>query len=175
MPQENQPKPALTLEEVARVAQEVILRDGYHLPTVIADGTQNTLITQVEGFAPTHEARAQQLFLLGAILAEQADFGVLQQVFLVTEAWMREMPQHSPTDFTQLNDLPRKEVLTISRLALYPPQTEVVVFEMKRDAAGTLTTLGNINHQAVSERSAESPLLEAFAIGFLGSALKPDD
>lgn len=175
MPQENQSKSVFTLEEVARVAQEVILKDGYHLPTVIADGTQNTLITQVEGFAPTHEARAQQLFLLGAILAEQTDFGVLQQVFLVTEAWLRELPQHSPTDLTHLKDFPRKEVLTISRLALNPPQTEVVVFEMKRDAAGTLTSLEAIKHQAAPERSAESPLLEAFAIGFQGNALKPDD
>jgi hypothetical protein len=164
--------PALSLEAVIALAQESLLRDGYHLPTLIAEGTQQSTVIQLERMASTFEARAQQMLLLGAMLAQQGELGVLHHVFFITEAWMSigtptSLPKHRPS-----KDPQRTEVLTVSQRVIRPPQTEIVVFEMQRDATGKLVRLEDLHPQLGSEnaRTAQSPLLEAFAIGFLGIA-----
>lgn len=174
MPKENTSKPPLPFREVIRVAREVTLRDGYHRPTVIVDGSLNTIATQIDQLAPTHEGRAQQMFLLGAILAEQEEFGVLQQVFLITEAWMSVTTLENPVQARPSQDPNRKEILAVSRLQFEPLQTDIVVFEMQRNEKGNLVRLAQ---QAASEKvdSAESPLLQALAIGLLGNATQRDD
>lgn len=177
MPDERTQKPPLSLEAIAQLAKETTLRDGYHLPTLIVDGEHQAIATQIERFAPTHEGRAQQLFVLGMILAERGEPSVLQQVFLITEAWMSMATQEHSPHVPPSQDPQRKEILAVSRLRVHPPHTDMVVFEMKRDSTGKLMSLENLDRQIAAENgvSAESPLLEAFAIGFLGSALKPND
>lgn len=174
MPNENTPKPPVPFEEVIRVAKQVILRDGYHRPTVIVDGSSETIATQIDNLAPTHEGRAQQMFLLGALLSEHEEFGVLQQVFLITEAWMSVSTPDKPNRLRPSQDPQRKEILAVSRMAFPSQQTEVVVFEMKRNNTCKLIRLDR-HVSTESGDSAESPLLTALAIGLLGSARKPDD
>lgn len=177
MPKEDTNKLPLALEDVVRVAREMTLKDGYHVPTVIADGSRQRIVAQIEHLASTPESRVQQLFHLGIVLAEHADFGALQQAFLITEAWIRAMTPRDLSKFNPGQTSKRREILVISRLALQPLQTEVVVFEMKRDANGKLISLDASDGERTSERavSAENPLLQAFVVGFLGSTFKFDD
>lgn len=174
MPKEDEQKPALPFEQVIRVAREVIFRDGYHRPTVIVDGSLQSIATQIDQLAPTHEGRAQQMFLLGAILAEQIEFGVLQQAFLITEAWMSMSTPDKPVRLRPSQDPQRKEILVVSRLQVEPHQIDVIVFEMKRNSNGKLIRL---DRQVATENAdfAESPLLRALAIGLLGSTSPRDD
>lgn len=177
MPSDESSKPRLSLEEVAQFAKTVTLEDGYHRPTVIVEGALQVIATQLESIAPTHEGRAQQMFTLGAVLAERSDLGVLQQVFFITEAWMSIATADKPPEFLPSQDPQRKEILAVSRLTIQPPRTEMVIYEMKRDSANKLIQLEELEKNIAGEPEAvtESPLLEAFAIGFLGSALKPND
>lgn len=177
MPGDEASKPRLSLEEVAQFAKTVTLEDGYHRPTVIVEGALQVIATQLESIAPTHEGRAQQMYMLGAVLAERSDLGVLQQVFFITEAWMSIATKDNPPRILPSQDPQRKEILAVSRLTVQPPQTEMVIFEMQRDSANKLIQLEEIEKSSTSNNEAvtESPLLEAFAIGFLGSALKPND
>jgi hypothetical protein len=177
MPGDESSKPRLSLEEVAQFAKTVTLEDGYHRPTVIVEGALQVIATQLESIAPTHEGRAQQMFMLGAVLAERSELGVLQQVFFITEAWMSIATKDNPPRILPSQDPQRKEILAVSRMTFLPPQTEMVIYEMKRDSEGKLISLEDIDRKIASENEvqAESPLLEAFAIGFLGSALKSND
>lgn len=177
MPGDEAPKSHLSLDEVAQFAKTVTLEDGYHRPTIIVEGALQVIATQIENVAPTHEGRAQQMFMLGAVLAERGDLGVLQQVFFITEAWMSVSTTDKPPHVLPSQDPHRKEILVVSRLTVQPPQTEMVIYEMKRNSVNKLIQLEEIEKSGTSKNEAvtESPLLEAFAIGFLGSALKPTD
>ncbi len=64
----------------------------------------------------------------------------------------------------------------ISGLGLPTRTTEIVLFEMQRDDAGQLTALEQVS-TALPEKGGrvEAPLLEAFAIGFLGIADLSDE
>jgi hypothetical protein len=174
MRKEKTLKPPLPFEDVIRIAQEVILRDGYHRPTVIVDGSWQNLAVQIDSLAPTHDGRAQQLFLLGAILAEHGEYGVLQQVFLISEAWMSVTALSNAVPIQPSQDPLRKEILAISRLQIEPRQTDMVVFEMKRNSGGKLIQLERQLEREGAD-TVESPLLAALAIGLLGIAAQPDD
>ena len=169
MREEETPKPLLPLDTVVQTATAVLLRDGYHVPTLIAEGERQSIVTQLKPLAATSEGRAQQLYALGAILAETGELGVLQQVFFITEAWLSLATSEHPPHFPPSEDPQRTEILVVSRMGMQPPQTEVVIFEMQRNKQGTLVSLESLDKQIPPEQpgSAESPLLIAFAIGFL--------
>lgn len=165
------PQPHLTLKDVANTAKTVTLNAGGHSPTVISEGDLKTVIMPLEPLAPTHEGRFQQLFLLGVALAKSGDIGVLYQVFFISEAWMSIAADDAPPASQPSQDPNRKEVLIISHLRVYPRTTAMTLFEMKRDAQGTLVALEDFSDEA-DNRAVHSPLLQAFAIGFLGSAYR---
>jgi hypothetical protein len=173
----EQPQPPLPLDAVVRTATAVTLRDGYHVPTLIAEGDRHSIVTQLRPLAPSSEERAQQLYALGAILAETGELGVLQQVFFITEAWLSLATPEHPPHFPPSQDPQRTEILVISRMGMQPPQTEAVIFEMQRNEEGALVNLENLDKQISPEQpgSAESPLLIAFAIGFLASWRDEED
>jgi hypothetical protein len=168
--------PSFSLQEVAQTAKEVLLKDGYHIPTVIAEGDKNAIITQIDKLASTHEERKQQLFVLGFSLARQADIGILQQAFLITEAWMSVAKEGKLPEVMPSQDPQRREVLVIAQVVIRPPKTDTLVFEMKRDTEGNLIGVEEAN-QAIggTPEHADNPLLEALVIGFLGGSLAQSD
>jgi hypothetical protein len=139
---EREPKPSpFTLEEVTRIAQETLLRDGKHVPTIIADGSKQPVVTQVLDLADTHDGRMQQMFSVGFLLAESRQVGKLHQVFFITEAWMStphegKLPEQPPSQDPQ-----RKEVMMIASFYVRDRQQKGVVLEMVRNQEGHLTEL----------------------------------
>jgi len=155
----------LSLQEVIRLAQEVILREGAHLPTVIAEGSEQTVITQIAHLAGTHEERAQQLFIAGFMLAQSRLVGRLEQVFFIAEGWMSEAEEGRPPEHPPSRDPRRKEILFISSLKLRSRESDLALFEMLRDGQGQLIELRA--HQPPADHvTVESPLLTAFVAGF---------
>ena len=163
--QEQRPR-ELSLEEVICLAKEVTLRDGIHLPTVMAEVNAQTVVIQLVEFPDTHEGRAQQMFAAGFLLAQSGQMEQLQQVFFISEGWMSmakegKLPERPPSQ-----DPNRKEILFISRLKIKSQETQLVVFEMLRDEEGRLTELEELQSAANEETQVESPLLVAFVAGF---------
>lgn len=167
-------KPQSTLEEVALIARTTALRDGFHRPMMIVEGDHQNVSVPLERLGTTYDARAQQLFTLGAILAEEGEIGVLQQVFLITEAWLSVNASPNLPNVRPSLDPNRKEVLTVAQWSVQPPKTEIVIFEMKRNKKGKLIQLED-QHMNEQNSSMESPLLQAFAVGYLGSALRSSE
>lgn len=155
----------LSLPEVAHLAQEVLLRDGMHLPTVIAEGSEQTAITQIASLASTHEERAQQMFIAGFTLAQSRLVGRLRQVFFIAEGWMSEAEEGKLPEYPPSQDPRRKEILFVSSLQVRDRRTELMLFEMLRDDENQLREVRQYQ-PPVSDTEAASPLMVAFIAGF---------
>ena len=167
MSKEQEPPPAsLSFEHVTRLAREVLLRDGYHLPTVIVDGSQQPVIVQIPEMAPTHEERAAQMYVAGAILGRDRQAGRLRQAFFVTEGWMSVAREGSLPAVPPSQDPQRKEMLVVTGYESSTQHTRMALYEMKRDPEGVLRELLDYEYGTGNRIQAENPLLEAFVQGF---------
>ncbi len=168
---ETQPTP-LTLEQVASLAKEIILRDGYHIPTVIAEGPKRVVAIQFSEVGKTSEERQSQMFQAGFALAQTHTISDLQQVFHVSEGWMStgklgELPRTPPSQ-----DPNRKEVLLVMHFNVATERTDSKIWEMIRDTTGTLIDLKEFEPGA---DDAKSPLLSAFVLGFAHGSTDIED
>lgn len=166
MPNEH---PPTSLETIAQTARENLLAHGSHIPTLIAEGETKTVMIPIDIVAPTHEERAQQMFVLGMALVMSGEVGVLHQVFFISEAWLSVRPTGKPLKQRPSEDPQRKEVLIVAQHVVRPPENHVVVFEMRRNPQGKLTAVETLPFQSENpNEQISSPLLEAFVVGYLG-------
>lgn len=165
----------LTIPEVTARAKQLLLDEGIHPATLIAEGDKETIVNVVGSLAPTHEARAQQMFLLGLLLAQVGEVGVLQQAFLVCEGWMRVLDNGELPELPPSQDPKRAEMLVVSRMVIQPPQTETYAYEMRRNKRGKLIGIDETPIVGSSSDHTNSPLLHAFVIGFMESKTKPNN
>ena len=170
MRKERKQRPApITFEQVTHLAQEVLLRDGHHVPTLIVDGTRNPIVIQMEVLAPTFEGRMQQMFVTGQALSYEGTAGKLRGVYFITEAWLSQARDGMLPGMRPSQDPQRKEVLIVSGLSGligHRRQVHLVIFEMRRDEQGALRELHDYTFPDDPELVADTPLLEAFLTGF---------
>ena len=162
----------LTLDAVVTVARRVTLQQGGHIPTVIAEGDRSSIQVQIDPIAPTFEEREQQFFLMGYALSQNGHIGVLSQAFFICEGWMSKpvkgkMPRTLPSQDPQ-----RQEVLMVSHFDVQQAKSDAAMFIMQRNSKQKLLALVP---EVLPKESLEvaNPLLEALALGFLGSANPP--
>ena len=156
-----------TIEEVVSIAQEVLLEHGNHVPTIIVEGEKGPVINQLVPFPETHEGRRERLFIAGLMLAQSGRVGNLKQVFFISEGWMSLADETGPPQAPPSQDPDRIEVLQITLLEIEANHTDLVLFEMVRDAEEKLIELKPLEQPGVEEGGdVESPLLAAFVDGF---------
>lgn len=169
MHREQQPSPTpITFEQVTRLAQEVLLRDGHHLPTLIIDGSMRPIIMQIDGLASTFEGRIQQMLIAGQALASNGSAGRLRSIYFVSEAWLSEAQDGRLPDMLPSQDPQRKEVLIVNGLEVQSKQMRLAIYEMLRDEHGNLREIRPMRQPGDSQASTDSPLLRAFLAGFQG-------
>jgi len=156
----------LTLEKVVGIAQETLLQEGEHLPTLVVEGKQGTATVVLAEFGASTEERAAQLFRAGAMLSQREELGGLQQVFLVTEAWMSAAREGKLPELPPSQDPERREVLIITHLdaSQIEAQAQVAIREILRDESGELRELAPREEWEGAE--VKSPLLAAFVLGY---------
>lgn len=167
----KQRPPPITFEQVTRLAQEVLLRDGHHVPTLIVDGTTNPIVIQMEVLAPTVEGRLQQMFITGQALAGEGTAGRLRSIFFITEAWLSQVRDGILPGMRPSQDPQRKEVLMVNgldRLIGKSGRVHLAIFEMVRDEQGALREIRDYTFPDAPDAVADTPLLEAFLTGFAG-------
>jgi hypothetical protein len=162
---ENTPE-SFTLEDIARLAREVALRDGYHAPTLIVEGDGGPLLGQFPELPETHDGRCEMMQAAGYALAQEAALGELRRVFFISEAWMSTADRGGPPYTPPSQDPRRREVLIVSGLEVQTQQAGMVIFEMVRDEDSELTGLQRFVVPTQDGEHIESPLLEAFVQGF---------
>lgn len=132
MSTESGPKYNFTIEQMVSIAQENILRDGGHRPTLIVKGSRSGATIAVDELGDTLEEHQKRLARIGFFLAQDRKIGVLRQAFFVSEGWM-SIADEKPPATRPSQDPNRKEVLTISGLTVEDHRISMVVYEMVRD------------------------------------------
>jgi hypothetical protein len=161
-----QPPFRLTFEELVRMAQKSALEHGGHQPLLLVQGSNRVFAAELTDLPPTHRERSQWLFFLGFSMAQSPDFGQLEQVYFVSEAWMNHVDKEQ-ADFMPPSQHPdRFEVLLISSLSGDGKHTQIATLTMQRDAAGKLVTLQPMERSEEEDQTAENSLLTAFIHGF---------
>jgi len=173
MKKEKDQEQPLSIQQIASLAKEVALRDGRHVPTLIAEGSRREVLIQFTKFGNTFEERQKQLTYTGYILAQDARLGLLRQAFFIGEGWMVGSEENKSPNVPPSQHPKRKEVLTVSGLTVASHQVGMVVYEMIRDDTGQLTELKTFASSSDESVSAQSPLLEALVLGYaMGSTRK---
>lgn len=158
-----------TIEQVAQIARENMLRDGYHVPMVLAEGSRQEVVMQIAEIGKTFAERERQMVQAGFALAQTGVVGILHQVFYVGEGWMSVGERGQEPHYPPSQDPTRKEVLLIMSFNAQTGQSDGRVWEMVRDATGKLVDVVAFE-ELEKGTGAESPLLVAFVAGFaLGS------
>lgn len=171
MRRENEPRPApITFEQVTHLAQEVLLRDGHHVPTLIVDGSVRPVIMQIDDLASTFEGGAQQMFIAGLALARDGSAGRLRSVYFVSEAWLSQLHEGKLPDIPPSQDPQRIEVLIVNGWEVRSQRIGLAIYEMVRDEQGSLREIREFALPDEAPTSSDSPLLRAFWAGFWGSS-----
>jgi len=170
---QEQPREPLTIEAVSQEAREVLLHEGQHLPTVIIEGIQKTIVMRLIGVPPTHDQRLTQMFAAGYQLGVRVDLGGLRQIFHISEAWLSRVQPGEVLQLPPSQDPQRHEVLVISQLDIVHRQVQLAAFEMLRDPAGHLSELRVSDMGDTEGKPEDAPLLVAFVAGY-GEALSQD-
>jgi hypothetical protein len=156
----------LNIEMIAAKALDIVLENGTHSPTLIVNGSKENTVLVMDTFALTHALRMQQMAMFGFAFGLSGRTGKLQQVFLISEAWMSSAKEGQLPSVSPSEDPERKEILIIVSLNLIEDAREATVFEMVRDSEAVLRELKNFLSDDKPQLSSESPLLDAFVIGF---------
>src|SRR5215211_5354885 len=94
----------ITFEEVVSNAKEIMLQDGQHLPTLIVEGSKSLIAGQIPDMPPTHGERLDLMRFLGQAAARSGRVDQLQQVFMVSEAWISRPREDKPTEMRPSQD-----------------------------------------------------------------------
>lgn len=168
-----EPRP-ITLEGIARAAKEVALREGGHAPTLIAEGSTGSIVGQLRELPDTHAGRANLLFQAGFLLGRNGEIGALKQAYFISEAWMSQAASDGSIQQRPSQDPDRTEVLLVSQIDTKTQHHAVVLFEMLRDETGELRDLKEMPPMIDPAHHLDSPLLDAFALGFLSGWIALD-
>lgn len=156
------------LDTISEQAREIMLWDGAHRPTLFLKGSQETMSHPIMELPATAESRRKMLFILGTLITKVEQLGSLEEVILVTEAWMsKALDEHAP-HMPPSKDPNRIEVLVINQIDLTTNQSQLRLFEMIRDDRGELTELKTYSDVPDDQQghSSDSPLLNAFVAGY---------
>jgi len=147
------------VKAITELAKQVFLKDGYHVPTVFAKGTNRKAAIQLAKFGATASERELDMLNTGTWLACKHHVGDLELIVFVSEGWMS----------TNMNVLPSQdpkhsEVLQIASLDVRTQEEQFTCFEVKRDPKGTVTDLKELTFPKGVE--AKGRLLPAFLKGY---------
>jgi hypothetical protein len=163
---EHSDRALLPFEDVIRRAKEMTLRFGEHIPTLVVEGSKDTLTAPLHQVPGTHEARAQLLYAVGFMLGQRGELGALRQVTFICEAWMSQAAADEAVQGPPSLAPDRIEVLCISRMQAEEQARAVVLWEMVRDHEGHLAALEAVERPGGEDSRLATPLLDAFAAGF---------
>jgi hypothetical protein len=168
IPEREQREPDhISFEEVLSNAKEVMLREGQHLPVVIMDTPDTVLVSHIPDMPLTHGERVELMQFLGQFVAKSGRVDQLEQVFMVSEGWMRETSGHNQSELSPSADPKRKEVLIISAIQIKDRKKRLELLEVVRDADENVIGLEEFLPIAEKQKeTVEIPLLEAFLQGF---------
>lgn len=153
-----------TLEKVVSLAKEIAFQNE-HMPTVIAQGSEQAIVGQMPEFPDTPEGRIKFMYVAGYLIGKRGILGLLEEVFVIFEAWMSVRKKEEDLSVRPSQDPEALEILLISALTVATNSQDFRIFEIVSEAEKRVE-LKEIPFEPEDKIQAESPLLEAFVAGF---------
>jgi|SRR5579871_1286983 len=160
----------MTTQEIAALAQQVLLKDGVHAPTVIVEGTRRATAYTLRSFPRTADGRRAALRAVGERMARSGGLGDLVRVFFISEGWMSLAKSGQIPPMPPSQDPERTEVLIVSGADVAEHALDVVIIEVVRDQAERITHLQKV--PGLEGTQVDASPLESFINGFLGHQRK---
>lgn len=157
----------MTTEAIMKSATEILIREGYHAPTILLDGTREAGVIVLTEFPSENTERIRLMYKMGQQAVHEHPVGVLRQVFLISESWMGT--KQSLDDITKKGyvrpslDPNRMEVLTVTCLNTATREHTIGIVEIIRNAQDEIVELKKVE---VGDGKGESTLLPAFVAGY---------
>ena len=147
------------VEQIIRLAKQLVLEMGYHEPILFVKGSKNNIVLNFKEFGDTSSKRERNMLNAGANLAYKQNVGELEALVFVNEAWMG----------TNINVLPSKdpqriEVLLINTFDPGTKEEALIMFEMVKNSQGKVTDLKQKTLPEIG--SVKGILLPAFQKGY---------
>lgn len=155
-----------SFELVKKSAVEIMLRDGSHLPLMIAQGSNRAVVGFPDQLPSTAEGRLRWMWKSGFEISADQQIGKLEEIFFVGEGWMNEAKEGKLPEISPANDPQRKEILMISSQKVNSKVANMAIYEMVRDGNGDLTDLVGIEFDSEKADRGENRLLAAFLLGY---------
>ncbi len=153
-------------EDVVHRAQEILRRDGHHVPILIVEGSRGRIISPVPEMPRGHAERVKVMEGLGRAAAGTGGVGELRQVFMIAEGWMSAPEPGRSLQYPPSDDPNRKEVLLISGLEPKGGRKRLKLFEIVRGEQGRVIGLQEVVGGGDAEWDVQVPLLQAFSHAF---------
>jgi len=147
------------VKEIADIAKQLFLQDGYHVPMIFVKGTMGKVFFPLAHFGETADRRELDMLNAGTTLACKRNVGNLELIVFVCEAWMG----------TNINVLPsqdpnKTEVLQVNSLKVRTNTEAMQLFQIKRDPKGNVNGLRDL--PLPENGTIEGRLLPAFLKGY---------
>jgi hypothetical protein len=147
------------VQQIADLAKQIMLQDGYHSPIVFVKGTNGKVVIQLKSFGDTSDKRVRDMLNAGTMTACKSNVGELDLIVFVNEAWMGRNIDVRPSQ-----DPKRIEVLIINSLDVRTQEERLLPFEVKRDPKGKVSDLKEMVLPEAVETKGR--LLPAFQKGY---------
>ncbi len=155
-----------SFDEIVSKAKEIILKAGRHDPVIIAEGRPDRCIFKVDALPVTASQRADFLYMIGLAMGEHDEVGELSHAFLIHEGWMSLVTKEDNENIIPSEDPNRIEVLVISAQQVQNTDTQLKIFEIRRNSEEQVIHLDGSRFNASNNITAETPLLQAFIEGY---------
>jgi len=159
----------MTKEEIMQLACYILIKQGYHTPTIILDGTLKNGLIILEEYPGTSDERIKFMYMKGMQAAHEHSIGSLKEIFLISESWMgQKIPTSSFAKRKYVRpsiDPNRKEVLTVHSYNTLTQENTICISEIIRNDREEVIEINKVD---VGEGKGESDLLRAFVAGYQG-------
>lgn len=156
----------MTIEAITETATKVLTQHGFHVLTILFDGTHGSDWVVVPEFPSESIERAQFLYQLGRKAVREHSVGILQQVFLVSEGWMSKLSIEGSSKKRYVRpslDPHRVEVLTIT---CFNPSTEESIIRMLEVIRNSKEEIVELKKVEFGDGKGQDNLLPAFVAGY---------
>ena len=147
------------VDEIIRLAKELVLKMGYHEPILYVKGSKDNVFMNFQEFGDTADDRVRRMLDSGAMLAYRHHVGELESLVFVDEAWMG-----TNLDVLPSKDPKRVEVLIINILDASSQEESIIMFEMVRDKQGKVIDFKQ--NSSFEKGRVKGKLLPAFQKGY---------
>lgn len=157
----------MTIEAIAKEAAKILTRQGFHLPTILMDGTSMYGVIILSDLPSDTAERIPYMYQTGEQAVREHSIGVLRQVFFVCESWMGSKfstDESGKKRYVRPSlDPDRIEVLAITCFNPSTEESTIGMHEIIRNSKGEIVELKKVE---VGDGKGQDNLLPAFVAGY---------